>query len=233
MDDRQLLARYVKEVSEEAFAELTRRHLGLVYSAALRQVRDAQMAQDVTQVVFANLARQARSIPEGTVLAGWLHRDTRFTALDFIRAEARRLRREQQSAEMNATNADPLPGWEEIRPMLDEALTKLAPADRDALLLRYFEQRDFAEVGAALGASAEAARKRVDRALERLREYMVKRGITTTASALGGALTAHAIETVPGGPGGFAGGRLNGRGDFRGRRLDFKPFANHQNQNGP
>ena len=198
-DDRQLLARYVAEVSEEAFAELTRRYMGLVYSAALRQVRNEQLAQDVTQVVFANLARKAASIPKGTVLAGWLHRDTRYTALDFIRAEARRLRREQQSVEMNATNSDPQPGWEEIRPLLDEALTKLSPADRDALLLRYFEQRDFAGVGAALGASAEAARKRVDRALERLREQLVKRGITTTAAALGGALAAHAVETVPAG----------------------------------
>jgi len=199
MEDRQLLERYVAEVSEEAFAELTRRHTGLVYSAALRQVRNEQLAQDVTQVVFANLARRARSIPEGMVLAGWLHRDTRFTALDFIRAEARRLQREQQSVEMNAPNPDHQPGWEEIRPLLDEALTKLPPADRDALLLRYFEQRDFAGVGAALGASAEAARKRVDRALERLRDYLVKRGITTTAAALGGALTAHAIESVPAG----------------------------------
>ena len=198
-DDRQLLARYVAEVSEEAFAELTRRYTGLVYSAALRQVRNEQLAQDVTQVVFANLARKARSIPEGTVLAGWLHRDTRYTALDFLRAEARRLRREQQSVAMNAPNPDPRPAWEEIRPWLDEALTKLAPADRDALLLRYFEQRDFAGVGAALGASAEAARKRVDRALERLRGHLVKRGISTTAAALGGALAAHAVETVPAG----------------------------------
>jgi len=199
IDDRQLLARYVAEVSEEAFAELTRRYMGLVYSAALRQVRHEQLAQDVTQVVFANLARQARSIPEGTVLAGWLHRDTRYTALDFLRAEARRLRREQQSVEMNSTHSDPQPGWAEIRPLLDEALTKLPPADRDALLLRYFEQRNFAGVGAALGASAEAARKRVDRALERLRQQLVKRGISTTAAALGGALTAHAVETVPAG----------------------------------
>ena len=87
-DDRQLLARYVAEDSEEAFAELTRRYMGLVYSAALRQVRNEQLAKDVTQVVFANLARKAASIPKGTVLAGWLHRDTRYTALDFIRAAA-------------------------------------------------------------------------------------------------------------------------------------------------
>jgi RNA polymerase sigma factor (sigma-70 family) len=199
MNDRQLLARYISEASEEAFTELTRRHAAMVYSAALRQVRNEQLAKDVAQVVFTNLARRARSVPEGMVLAGWLHRDTRYTALDFIRAEARRLRREQQSIEMTAPNPDPQPSWEAIRPLLDEALTKLAPDDRDALLLRYFEQLDFAEVGVALGASTEAARKRADRALERLRQYLAKRGITSTAAALGGALTVHAVELVPAG----------------------------------
>ncbi len=196
-DDRQLLARYVAEASDEAFRELVRRHMGLVYSAALRQVRDPQLAQDVTQVVFANLARKARSIPAGTILAGWLHRDTRYTALDFLRAEARRSRREQQAAAMNALNSESTPDWEQIHPLLDEALDQLGPEDRDALLLRYFEERDYAAVGEALGASGEAARKRVDRALDRLREHLAKRGITTTAAALGTALSTHAIEAVP------------------------------------
>src|SRR6476619_142102 len=110
-DDRQLLARYVAEVSEEAFAELVRRHMGLVYSAALRQVRDPQWAQDVTQLVCANLARQAARIPAGTVLAGWLHRDTRFTALDFLRTEARRAQREKLAADMNALNSESPQDW--------------------------------------------------------------------------------------------------------------------------
>ena len=150
-------------------------------------------------MVFSHLAHQARFIPKRSVLAGWLHRDTRYTALDFMRAEGRRYRREKQFMEMNPPHSEQHPGWDEIRPLLDEALTELPPADRNALLLRFFEQRDFAEVGAALGASAEAARKRVDRALERLREYLVKRGVTTTAVALGGTLLAHAVETVPAG----------------------------------
>ncbi len=197
IDDRELLARYAGEGSEADFAELTRRHAGLVYSAALRQVRDQALAQDVTQLVFAHLARRARSVAEKTVLAGWLHRDTRYTALDLIRANARRRRREQEFIEMNTPNPGPQPAWEEIRPLLDEALTELAPADRDALLLRFFEQRDFAGVGAALGASAEAARKRVERALERLRGVLVKRGITSTTAALGGALMAHGVEPLP------------------------------------
>jgi RNA polymerase sigma factor (sigma-70 family) len=197
MDDRQLLDLYATEGSEEAFAELTRRHAGLVYSAAFRQVRNVQLAQDVTQVVFANLSRKARSIPNGIVLTGWLHRDTRYTALDFIRAEARRAQREQKSVEMYAPTPHPQSGWEEISAELDEALTRLRPAERDALLLRYFEQRDFAAIETALGSSAEAARKRVDRALERLREYLVKRSITTTAAALSAALVAHAVEPAP------------------------------------
>jgi RNA polymerase sigma factor (sigma-70 family) len=196
-DDRQLLDRYAAENSDEAFRLLVQRHMGLVYSAALRQVRDPQLAQDVTQIVFANLARKARSIPAETVLAGWLHRDTRFTALDLLRAETRRAKREQQAVAMNALDSVTPQDWEPIRPLLDEALDELGPADRDALLLRYFEQRDFAGVGEALGASADAARKRVDRALDRLREFLARRGITTTTAALSTTLSVHAIETVP------------------------------------
>jgi RNA polymerase sigma factor (sigma-70 family) len=193
-DDRQLLQRYVSEGSEEAFTEIVRQHTGLVYSAALRQVRDPDLAWDIAQNVFIHLAQKARTIPSGMVLAGWLHRDTRFTALDLIRAENRRARREQEATLMNSS--DP-PDWENIRPLLDEALQELGPTDRDALLLRFFEQQDLAAVGVALGSSADAARKRVERAMERLRDLLVKRGITTTGAALGVVLSAHAVEVVP------------------------------------
>jgi len=199
MDDRQLLAAYVRNHSEEAFTELVRRHTGLVYSAAIRQTRDAQLAKDVAQTVFANLAIKAMSIPQGTPLVGWLHRDTRFTALDLLRKESRRARREQEAAIMNRIESESSLECESIRPVLDEALHELGGKDRDALLLRFFDQRDLAGVGAGLGASADAARKRVDRALERLRAVLAKRGITTTAAALGTALSAHAMEPVPAG----------------------------------
>src|SRR5262245_47989998 len=100
-DDHQLLARYAKEGSETAFAELVSRHLNLVYSAAVRQAGAGQLAEDAVQMVFANLARRAGALSRNVVLAGWLHRDTRFTVLDLLRQERRRQAREQQALAMN------------------------------------------------------------------------------------------------------------------------------------
>src|SRR5262249_22140886 len=125
MDDRQLLVAYVRNHSEAAFTELVRRYTGLVYSAAIRQTRDAQLAKDVAQTVFAKLAAKAASIPPATPLVGWLHRDTRFTALDLMRKESRRARREQEAAIMNRIESENSPEWESIRPVLDEALHEL------------------------------------------------------------------------------------------------------------
>jgi RNA polymerase sigma factor (sigma-70 family) len=202
MDDSQLLTRYVREHSQEAFAELVRRHLNFVYSAALRQVRSPQMAEDVSQLVFANLARKAASLSSRVVLAGWLHRDTRFTALDVLRAERRRRAREEEACSMNTSFAGSDPDWEQVRPWLDESLDKLNPAERDALLLRYFEQQSLAEIGTVLGASEDAARKRVARALDKLRALLARRGVTTTTSALALALTSNAMQTAPAALGG-------------------------------
>ncbi len=197
MDDSQLLARYVKESSQDAFAELVARHLNFVYSAAWRQVRTRQLAEDVTQLVFANLARKAASLSDQVVLPGWLHRDTRFTALDVLRAERRRQAREQEASSMNTPGPDADPDWEQVRPWLDEALDQMNPLDRDALLLRFFEQRSLKEIGAALGSGEDAARKRVARALDKLRELLVRRGVTTSASILSLAMAANGIQPAP------------------------------------
>jgi RNA polymerase sigma factor (sigma-70 family) len=197
LDDRQLLERYVKEGSQEAFSELVGRHLNFVYSAALRQVRASQLAEDVAQTVFINLARKAGSLADQVVLAGWLHRDTRFTALDMLRAERRRQAREQEAVAMNTDAADANPDWEQLRPLLDEALDEMNPADRDALLLRFFEQRSLREIGSALGSGEDAARKRVTRALDKLRELLARRGLTTSASALSIAIAANGVQAAP------------------------------------
>ena len=201
-DDAELLRRYAESGSEEAFAELVRRHLGLVYHAALRQTGgDAHRAQDVAQEVFTSLARKARSLAERPTLAGWLHTSTRYAALQAVRTERRRQNREQEiyamtdSLHPDNSGAD----WERLKPFVDEALHSLGERDREAVLLRFFENRPFAEVGAKLAVSEDAARVRVDRALDKLRATLARHGVTSTAAALSVALATQAGAAVPAG----------------------------------
>jgi RNA polymerase sigma factor (sigma-70 family) len=197
MDDWELLKSYASENSQDAFTEIVRRHLNLVYSATLRQVGEPELARDVVQLVFANLARRARSLkPKGT-LAGWLFHDAHFTSLDILRRERRRLARERHAVVMQ--DAETLPDWRGIKPRLDAVLSQLGQTDRDALLLRFFEQRSLKDVGLALGMDEDAARKRVSRALEKLRALLAKQGVTTTSDALSAALMSHAVHVAPAG----------------------------------
>ncbi len=196
--DLELLQAYARERAEPAFAELVRRHLGLVHSAALRQVRSPALAEEVSQSVFADLARQASRLAPETILPAWLYQVTRRTAIDVVRREARRRQREQTAFEMNAMN-DPSPDWARIEPLLDEAVSSLGPADRSAVLLRYFEGKSFREVGAALGTSEDAAQKRVGRAVELLRGFFARRGVPVGAGGLGVVLAGHAVQAAPAG----------------------------------
>jgi RNA polymerase sigma factor (sigma-70 family) len=206
--DLQLLERFGRERAEDAFAEIVRRHLGLVFSAALRQVRSPHLAEEVAQSVFTDLARQAHRLAPGSILSAWLYQVTRRTAIDVVRREARRQAREQAAyalAAMNATDfscqspTEGDPDWDQIAPMLDEAMHSLGEPDRAAVLLRFFENKSLLEVGQVLGTSEEAARKRVSRAVERLRAFLSKRGVAVGASGLAVLLSAHAVEAVPAG----------------------------------
>ncbi len=199
-EDRQLLERFAENRSEAAFGELVSRYVDLVYSTALRRTDfDFHLAHDVAQLVFTDLARKGPSLPHGVVLGGWLHRATLYAAAQLMRSDRRRRLREQEAAVMSALEAETATDWETIRPALDEALDKLNRTDRDALLLRYFEQRSLAEIGSALGTNEDAAGKRVRRALEKLRAVLVRRGITTTAAALSTAISANAVQLAPAG----------------------------------
>lgn len=193
-----LLKRYTEEHSEEAFADLVRQHLNLVYSTALRLTNgNSALAQDVTQTVFTALAQKARTLPPGIVLAGWLYRHTTFVARQALRTERRRQQREQTAALMNAINADTEAVWEQLAPHLDEAMQSLGETDRDAILLRYFEQSDLRSVGLALGINEEAAKKRVARAVEKLRTIFKQRGVTLSAATLASLVTANAVSAAP------------------------------------
>lgn len=198
MEDHQLLADYARTGSEAAFAQLVERHLGLVHAAARRQVNDDALAADIAQAVFLLLARKAGSFGPKSVLAGWLFRTTRFVAARTQRAEFRRQRREQEAVAMqdlHATDAH----WNRLAPELDAALARLGETDRNALLLRFAEGRNHREVGAALGLSEEAAKKRVNRAVEKLRGTLANQGVTLTALALAGLLTDRLCAAPPAG----------------------------------
>lgn len=199
MSDAQLLSAYAEQRSEIAFRELVRRHMDFVHSAALRMVRDPHLAQDVAQGVFLALARQAGALAEHAVLAGWLHRTAQNLAAQTVRTDVRRRQREQEAVAMNALPAAPEASWDELAPHLDAALGELSDTDRDAVLLRYFEQQSAREMAARLGLSEEAAQKRVSRAVERLRELLAQRKVSLGASGLVGLITANAVQAAPAG----------------------------------
>ena len=198
--DSELLQQFVRDGSEGAFTELVHRHVNLVYSAAMRQVGpDVSAAADVTQSVFTDLARKARQLTRHPTLTGWLYSSTRLAAAQQRRSESRRLARETAAHAMSQLLSSDAsePDWNRLRPVLDEAMHDLNEADRQAVLLRFFEQRPLSEIGARLGLSENTARMRVERALDKLHAALTKRGITSTTAALGATLAAHAVGAVP------------------------------------
>jgi RNA polymerase sigma factor (sigma-70 family) len=198
LSDQQLLSEYAECRRETAFAELVRRHLDLVYSAAWRMVRDAALAQDVTQGVFIALAGNAGRLAAHPVLSGWLHCTARNLAAKAVRSESRRRAREQEAAAMHELlSAQDEPAWEAIAPHLDAALGDLSDADREALLFRYFEKKSAPEMAGLLDISEAAAQKRVARALERLREQFTQRRVGIGAAGLVALLSANAVQSAP------------------------------------
>jgi RNA polymerase sigma factor (sigma-70 family) len=198
--DIELLREYARTGVEAAFTEVVTRHLGLVYYAALRQTGVPEVAEEVAQTVFTLLARKAGSLPVGTIIPGWLFKTTRFVGARAARGDHRRRRREEEAVRMNLNSgseqSDPM---EQAVPILDEMLARLRQADREALLVRYFDGKSFAELGRALGASEETARKRVQRALERLRQLLASRGVALGTGTLASGLQATGLHAAPAG----------------------------------
>jgi len=196
-NDLELVREFVRDRSETAFAALVSRHVHLVYSVALRQVRDPSLAEEITQAVFIILARKAKSLSARTVLSGWLCRTARYVSANALTIQRRRQQREQEAYMQSVLN-DPEPAaWTQIAPLLDGALGRLGETDHNAIVLRFFEAKNFEQVGAALGTSEEGARKRVHRALEKLRRFFRQRGVTLPAAVLAGVLSTHSVQAAP------------------------------------
>jgi RNA polymerase sigma factor (sigma-70 family) len=156
------------------------------------------LAEDVTQAVFTALARKAATLPERETLSGWLYVSANTASAAVVRSERRRKVREIAAHDMQTTSPSPTSiDWSQLRSVIDEAILGLKHDDRAAVVLRFFEKRSFAEVGAALRITEEAARKRVDRSLEKLRQILARRGIKSTALALGLALGAAVPASAP------------------------------------
>src|SRR5437667_1897230 len=198
-DDSALLRQYLEEHSDAAFAALVTRHINLVYSVALRNVGDPHQAEEITQAVFILLARKAAQLRHDKALSSWLFQATRLTASNFVRSETRRHRREQEAHMQSVLDESGDDVWRQISPLLDTAVASLSETDRQAIVLRFYEGRNLRDVGAALGASEDAAEKRVSRAVERLREFFAKRGVTVGASGLVVVISANAVQAAPAG----------------------------------
>lgn len=202
MDDRELLAQFVHRQSQDAFAALVRRHIDLVYAACLRQTRNAHLAEDAAQAVFLILAQRAVKLRPGIVLAGWLYNTARFAASNAVRTEKRRRHHEHKAAQNMEAIAPPPSSesdetlWTEMAPVLDDAIASLGGGDRDALLLRFFENRSLKDVADSLGVSEVAAKKRVSRAVEKLRRFFTRRGVTVSATALAALLWGAAAQAA-------------------------------------
>jgi RNA polymerase sigma factor (sigma-70 family) len=197
MAEQQLLQEYTRTEDQAAFARLVSANINFVYSCAKRQVRDAHLAEDVTQVVFMILAKKAGKIASEAALPGWLFNTTRFVASDVLRANRRRQRHEREAAQMFLASHIPDQGWQEMEPYLDEALAALGAHERDAVLLRYFRGMSLQETGAALGIPENTAAKRISRAIERLRNHFARRGIKIAAPAIVTGLGVHAVQAAP------------------------------------
>lgn len=213
-DDHELLRGYADDGSEAAFAELVKRHLDHTYSAAMREVHDPHLASDLTQAAFILLARKAPRLKAAPSVAGWLFQTVRFAARNARRAAWRRERHEQEAAIMIPTSPEPDTDslWEQLAPLLNDALASLAVGDRDVLTLRFFENKSHEEIAARLGTGEAAARKRLSRAVERLRSFFARRGITVAGASLGLVLGSHSVSAAPAGLAGVVTGGALAKG---------------------
>jgi RNA polymerase sigma factor (sigma-70 family) len=197
LDDAELLRQYVQTHSEEAFTALVRRYVDLIYSAALRRVRDPHLAEDVTQAVFLILARRARNLPKETILAAWFYKSARYAAANALRMQQRRAIHEQAAAALPRKEPRMDANWPQIEPVLEAAMDSLRGSDRQLILLRFFQNRSVGDISAMLGISDNTAAKRLSRAVDRLRTALTRRGVAASGSSVAILLSEQAVRAAP------------------------------------
>jgi RNA polymerase sigma factor (sigma-70 family) len=197
IDCTALLRQYAEDGSEEAFAALVKQHVDFVYSVALRQVGAPHQAEEIVQAVFIILAKKAKQLRHEKALSSWLFLTTRLTANNFVRSEMRRHHREQEAYKQSELQESSSDLWPQIAPLLDTAVRALGEEDRRAILLRFYEGKDLREVGAAMGTSDAAAKMRVTCALDKLRRFFFKNGVSSTTAVLAGAISSNSVQAAP------------------------------------
>jgi len=196
-DDLELLRKFATGNSQTAFATLVERHINLVYSVALRRLGNAHEAEEVTQAVFIILAKKGDRLRAGTILSGWLYQTAQLTAANYRRTTLRRQRREQEAYMQFTQESERDQSWQRLSPLLEEAMTRLGKDERDAVVLRFFENRTIREVATALGLQEAATQKRVNRATEKLRRHFARRGLQVSATVLLASIGANAVHAAP------------------------------------
>lgn len=199
MRDTELLECYLQCGSESAFTELVNRYIDLAYSVARRRLADPVLAEEVVQATFCLLARKARTLTEYDSLAGWVYRATCNISLKTLRDERLRRERERATVDMN----DPIHAsgheqpWERLVPLLDEAFCQLRDDDRAALVLRFVQRKAMRDIAEALGTTEPAAKMRVGRAIQKLRQYFQERGLSFSSASLVTAMGALSADAAP------------------------------------
>jgi len=193
----ELLRQYAEGNDQDAFRQIVAEHIDMVYSACARQLGDPHMAEEVTQAVFIILAKKAAMLPETTILPAWLHKTARYAALNAMKMERRRRIHERRAAEMAMERSRNSGSWVKLAPVLDEGMARLADRDRAAIMLRFFEKRSIADVGAAMGVSEDAAGMRISRALDKLRSFFSRRGVAVSTAAVGALMLRNGVEAAP------------------------------------